>query len=385
MSSRVSSGLTACVAIAGATVIAATPVVASPPTPTRVVEASVALTGVSDFIGKKPDALLIMAAERLAQQPQQVPFIPAIAAAAIVAGDNDRLYTVARSIIDAPLYVADPLIYAAAAILPESQGGNPEEPANSAIWTEFRDGTLYGLRQDLHGVVADALGVSADQDANYAYDLSNKLIESGIRLASLPVLQASSLITLAQAVEGGNNVEIYKVVRDYIDGPQWAIDPAIDGIAEALPTSLGGGTNHNPKDPNGDGTLMQFRNKEMLGVRNAVRVAAANVLGVDVKPDGNLPDPAAKQSQQATLQADAPETGKRDVSNLKPHVTNLNAKIKKSVDDAKDRAEKRRETVKTNVENAVNKAKTAASNLTKKVTSKKESGTSKDESKGSED
>lgn len=395
MSSRVSSGLTACVAIAGASVIAITPVVASPPTPTRVVDAQVALA--ASFEGKDQIALTIMTGERLVDQFVQAPLVPFVLAAQLAGGDNERLFSQIRQIVDSPLYVADPLIEAIAITLPDELGGGSDHVTNTTAgdgdFMQFRNNELLGLRDDIDAQFAEALGVSNWRkiDDNYASYLANHLIESGIRLASLPVLQASSLITLAQAVESGEKVKIYEVVRDYIDGPQWAIDPAIEGIANALPESLGGGTNHNPKtseseDGSGpDGALMQFRNKEMLGARNAVRVAAAKVIGVKVEDDGNLKT-STEQSERGAFQAEAPETGKRDVSNLKPHVTNLNAKIKKSIDGARDRAEKRRETVRTNVQNAVNNAKTAASNFAKKVTPKKESNTeSKTESKGSDD
>ncbi|OMC37531.1 hypothetical protein A5740_04605 [Mycobacterium sp. GA-1841] len=364
-------------AIAGASVIAITPVVASPPTPTRVVEAQTALMGATytQLQSMNQGQLVFEFGVRVAEQFAQAPLLPLVLAAQV--GEKNRLYEQVRQIIDAPLYVSDPLIE-----LVRDSGGGEEVK----VW---RDTEFWAATNAARTQIAEALGVDPTLDANYAFKLAQGLLESGFRFAELPVLQASSLITLAQAVDSGSKVDIYKVVRDYIDGPQWAIDPAIEGIAQALPKSLGGGSDgvfNDQKDE--DGAIMRFRNKEMLGVRNAVRVAAADVLGVDVKPDGNLPDPdlADNQSQRTTLQAAAPEAGKRDVSNLKPHVTSLNAKIKKSIDGARDRAEKRRETVRANVQTAVNNARTAASNFTKKVTPKKESNTeSKSESKGSED
>ncbi len=373
MNSRVSSGLTACVAVATAGVIALTPMATSTPTPPRVIDAQISLTGVSDFVGKSPDALLIIAEERLAQQPQQVPFIPVIAALAIAAGDEDRLYTVARSIIDAPLYVADPVIYAAAATLPESLGGNPDDPAQSEIWTQFRDGQLYGLRQDLHAPVAEALGVNPNLDANYAFYLSNKLMESALNTASLAVLSPAGLIPLAQAVVSGDKTKTYLALQSYIDAPLWAADPAIEGIAEALPAALGGGTNHDPRTSEGNGTtinddgaFMQFRNKQLIGARNTVRVAVANALDVDVDSTGNVTEPSTSTANRSGVQpstADVPGAGSNsgsDVANLKPHFTNPGTNLNTALGNAKDRAEKRADKAKVNAQAVAKKMRDAA-------------------------
>ncbi|MGV0811389.1 hypothetical protein ABQF34_05465 [Mycolicibacterium boenickei] len=374
MNSRVSSGLTACAAIATAGVIAVTPMATSTPTPPRVVDAQVALT--ADFTGKDQIALTIIAGERLVDQFVQAPLTPFVLAAQLAGGDNERLFSQIRQIVDSPLYVADPLIEAIAITLPEEFGGGSDHVTNTTAgdgdFMKFRNEELLGLRDDINAQFASALDVDTPwPNENYTSYLSNKLMESALRMASLPILQVSSLITLAQAVESGENVEIYKVVRDYIDGPQWAIDPAIEGIAHALPESLGGGTNHDPRTSQGnpaegiadDGALMQFRNKEMLGVRNAVRVAAANVLGVDVNDDGNLPSGA--RSLAATN--DESDGNGSEVNKLKPHVTSLNA----SLDDAKDRAEKRRDKAKSNVDKVVKRVQTAADNTAKKLGLKK--------------
>ncbi len=372
MSSRVSSSLTACVAIAGAGVIALTPVVASPPTPPRVLDASASL--MASFEGMNQAGLVFMAGQRFADQLVQAPLMPFVLAAQLAAGDNERLFSQVRQIVDSPLYVADPLIEAIAITLPDEFGGGSDHITNITTgdgdFMQFRNNELLGLRDAINAQFASALGVNTPwPDENYAAALAQGLQESALRTVNGVVLGAAGIVSIAQAIVENDNVALYKAVKKYIDAPQWAIDPAIEGLAEALPESLGGGTNHIPEDPDGDGALMQFRNNQMLGARNAVRVAAAKVLGVDVNDDGSLPANEPNTVLQRTApQAEAPEVGKRDVSELKPHVTSLNASLGK----ARDRAEQRRERAKANVDKTVGQVREAAKNMAQKLTPKKE-------------
>lgn len=371
MSSRVSSSLTACVAVAGAGVIALTPVVTSPPTPPRVLDASASL--MASFEGMNQAGLVFMAGQRFADQLVQAPLMPFVLAAQLAAGDNERLFSQIRQIVDSPVYVADPLIEAIAITLPDEFGGGSDHITNITTgdgdFMQFRNNELLGLRDAINAQFAAALGVDTPwPNENYAAALAQGLQESALRTVNGVVLGAAGIVSIAQAIVENDNVALYKAVKEYIDAPQWAIDPAIEGLAEALPESLGGGTNHIPEDPNGDGDLMQFRNNQMLGARNAVRVAAAKVLGVDVNDDGSLPaNEPNTVSQRTTLQAEAPEVGKRDVSELKPHVTSLNA----SLDKARDRAEQRRDRAKANMDKTVGQVREAAKNMAQKLNPKK--------------
>ncbi|MEV0668700.1 hypothetical protein [Mycobacterium sp. NPDC050441] len=192
--------------------------------------------------------------------------------------------------------------------------------------------------------------------------------ESAVRTVNGVVLGAAGIVSVAQAIASGDNVAVYKAVREYIDAPQWAIDPAIEGLAEALPEQLGGGTNHIPEDPTGDGSLMQFRNNQMLGARNAVRVAAANALGVDVNDDGSLPTNNLNRAQ-LSAGGDEPGADAPKVNKLKPRVTSLNTQL----NGAKDKAEQRAGKAKANVDKVVKKVKEAADKTAKKLSPKKAS------------
>lgn len=372
MNSRVSSGLTACVAMVGAGAIAITPVVASTPTPPRVVDAQAAL--MADFTGMNQAGLAFLAAQRLADQLVQAPFVPLVLAAQLAAGDNARLYSQIRQIVDSPVYVADPVIEAIAITLPEGFGGGSDHVTNTSAgdgaFMQFRNNELLGFRDAVNAQVAGALGVSPTVlNDNYAAELAGGVQESAVRSVNGVVLGAVGLVAVAQAMASGDNLEVYKAVKEYIDAPMWAADPAIEGLAEALPVSLGGGTNHDPTDPTGDGALMQFRNTQLIGARDSVRVAAAKVLGVGDKVDstGNVIT-NLNRSRLLSATDDKSDTGSK-ANNLKPHVTTLNAQL----NDAKDKAGKRADKAKANVDRVVKKVKQAAEKTAKKLSSKKAS------------
>lgn len=370
MNSRVSSGLTACVAIGCAGAIAITPVVASTPTPPRVVDAQAAL--MADFTGMNQAGLAFLAAQRLADQLVQAPFVPLVLAAQLAAGDNARLYSQIRQIVDSPVYVADPVIEAIAITLPEGFGGGSDHVTNTSAgdgaFMQFRNDELLGFRDAVNAQVAGALGVSPTVlNDNYAAELAGGVQESAVRSVNGVVLGAVGLVAVAQAMASGDNLEVYKAVKEYIDAPMWAADPAIEGLAEALPVSLGGGTNHDPTDPTGDGGLMQFRNEQLIGARDSVRVAAAKVLGVGDKVDstGNVIT-NLNRNQLLSATDDKSDTGSK-ANNLKPHVTTLNAQL----NDAKDKAGKRADKAKANVDRVVKKVKQAAEKTAKKLSPKK--------------
>ena len=372
MNSRVSSGLTACVAMVGAGAIAITPVVASTPTPPRVVDAQAAL--MADFTGMNQAGLAFLAAQRLADQLVQAPFVPLVLAAQLAAGDNARLYSQIRQIVDSPVYVADPVIEAIAITLPEGFGGGSDHVTNTSAgdgaFMQFRNNELLGFRDAVNAQVAGALGVSPTVlNDNYAAELAGGVQESAVRSVNGVVLGAVGLVAVAQAMASGDNLEVYKAVKEYIDAPMWAADPAIEGLAEALPVSLGGGTNHDPTDPTGDGALMQFRNTQLIGARDSVRVAAAKVLGVGDKVDstGNVIT-NLNRNQLLSATDDKSDTGSK-ANNLKPHVTTLNAQL----NDAKDKTGKRADKAKANVDRVVKKVKQAAEKTAKKLSSKKAS------------
>ncbi|MGA5546155.1 hypothetical protein ACPCIR_30295 [Mycobacterium sp. NPDC051198] len=372
VNSRVSSGLAACVAVATAGVVAITPVAVSAPTPPRVLDATTAL--MASFEGMNQAGLVFMAGQRLADQFVQAPLTPFVLAAQLVAGDNERLFSQIRQIVDSPVYVADPLIEAIAITLPDEFGGGSDHVTNTSAgdgaFMQFRNNELLGLRDDINGQFAQVLDVDTPwPNDNYTAALAQGLQESALRSVNGAVLGAVGLVSVAQAVASGDQLAVYRAVKEYIDAPMWVADPAIEGLAEALPSGLGGGTNHDPTDPTGDGTLMQFRNNQLIGARDSVRIAAANVLGVRDKVDstGNVIANNSLNRSQLLSATDDKSDQKPKVNKLKPHITNLNA----ALDGAKDKAEKRREKAKANVDKVVKKVREATDKTAKKLGSKK--------------
>ncbi|OLP01463.1 hypothetical protein BVU76_15625 [Mycolicibacterium porcinum] len=327
------------------------------------------------FEGMNQVDLTVEFGKRLAEQFAQAPLLPLVLAAQLAAGDeNKRLFSQIRQIVDSPVYVADPLIEAIADTVPTALGGGSNDLPNNANGVEgdgaimqFRNNELLGLRDSINAQFADALGVDKPwPNENYTAELAAGLQQSAINTAKLPVLSAAGLIPLAQAVASGNNLEIYKAVKEYIDAPMWAIDPAIEGVAQALPESLGGGSGGDPTTPDGDGAIMQFRNKQLIGARDQVRLAAADVLGVrdEVDSTGNVIN---NLNRTQLLSATDDDNAGSKVNNLKPHVTSLNT----ALDNAKDKAEKRTNKAKANVDKVVKKVQTAADNTAKKLGLKK--------------
>ncbi|MED5815037.1 hypothetical protein VST63_21975 [Mycolicibacterium sp. 050232] len=388
MNSRVASGLTACVAAATAGVIAITPV--TTPTPTRLVDASSTL--MASFGDMNQAELAAEFGKRFVEQVAQAPLLPLILAAQLAANDgNVRLFSQIRQIVDSPVYVADPLIEAIADTVPEALGGGSNGSPNNNIpggadgdgaIMQFRNNELLGLRDDINAQFADALGVNTSwPNENYAAELAEGLLKSAENTVTGTALGAVGLVAVAQAMASGDNLAVYKAVKEYIDAPMWAIDPAIEGIADALPEELGGGTNHvkETSESTGpgvsdDGTIMQFRNKQLIGARDQVRLAAANILNVRDKVDstGNVlsdDDNDNSLNRTQSLSATNDDNGGSKVNNLKPHVTSLNT----ALNDAKDKAKERRAKAKANVDNVVKKVKEAAGSTAKKLGAKKSS------------
>lgn len=288
-------------ALIGAGLIAATPITATSGNAValRSSDAQVALTSQYSFDADESAlSLLGMTATRGAGNLAGAPLVPVVVALAALGGDKEMLYSQLRQVIDAPLAVADPTFEALAKTLPADLGGGTDHDPTT---NEGPDGDLMQFRQDLweatdgtRGGLADALGVNAGLDDNPAADATGLLLKSAENIAKLPIGTPVALVQLAVAIASGESAQnVYKIAQGIVDGPQWAIDPAIEALATVLPETLGGGTNGSATNGGtagaaGDGAVMQFRNNEMLGLRNQVRVGVANLLKVDVNDDGSV-------------------------------------------------------------------------------------------------
>lgn len=130
-------------------------------------------------------------------------------------------------------------------------------------------------------VTAALLGAGAANATPGEYDgvEPGRLVQISIkRTVSLPLGQAQNVHETGQAFRNGDDVTVQRNVIDLVDGPQWALDPAIEAAAQVLPKPAGG-TNGDSYTVNGDGQLMQFRNTHMLAARDAARANATASVG----------------------------------------------------------------------------------------------------------
>ncbi len=86
---------------------------------------------------------------------------------------------------------------------------------------------------------------------------------------------------LAAQIAGGDKERLFSQIRQIVDSPLYVADPLIEAIAITLPDEFGGGSDHVTNTTAGDGAFMQFRNNELLGLRDAINGQFADALGVD--------------------------------------------------------------------------------------------------------
>jgi hypothetical protein len=132
------------------------------------------------------------------------------------------------------------------------------------------------------------------------------LAESGIRAGSGVALAPISPILAGAALASGDNQRAYSVIRQSIDAPLWAADPAINGLAAALPAPLGGGTADNQGNQPGDGAIVQFRDNVLWAATNAIRTPIRDALGAA--------EPPANQNYAAVVGAGLLASGERFVT-----------------------------------------------------------------------
>jgi hypothetical protein len=119
MTTRAQCGVTAGLAIVGASVLAVAPLTLPTPPSAAPVTAEVQLTATTPL--EQAAALVEGLGEsgiRTATGAALTPLSPVLAGTALAFGDNNRAYSVIRQSIDARLWAADPAINALAAVLP---------------------------------------------------------------------------------------------------------------------------------------------------------------------------------------------------------------------------------------------------------------------------
>jgi hypothetical protein len=238
MKERVQCGVTAGVAVVGASVMAIAPVAVPMPTAqrNRPVTSTVELAAAANPLEVLAPGLT-ESGQNVAGTAALTPLSPAVAAIAIAAGDNDLLYSVIRQSIDAPLWAADPTIDALANALPDQA---------DAIHG-FRDDVLWAATNAIRTPIGQALG--ADEPApgeNPVRDFAEALARSGERLVGDTAIAPLGLVAIAGALAEGNKEDLYLAIRNYIDAPLHIVDPVLgtdpknpapEGLKKILPGS----------------------------------------------------------------------------------------------------------------------------------------------------
>lgn len=267
-----------------------------------------------------PAELLLLSAQRGVQTFLGAPLGIAAAAVALSEGRNGDAYDILEDVVDGPLWAADPAIYAFDDLFPAPIGGDPNtptEPGTGAI-TQFRAQVLIAARDALRGVARELTGTTAptgrlalvaaenpaeDFDAlGAATQLAEGFGQTAVRGATSAVAAPLGLVAvvdgLRKSFSGDGNSALYLALREYVDGPNYVIDPIVFSVDDVLPAPVGG-------DPEVDPRLMtnsevtRFRANVLLAPRDQVREALAGALDVDPVTGTDIP----------AVQAGSVETG----------------------------------------------------------------------------
>jgi hypothetical protein len=127
-------------------------------------------------------------------------------------------------------------------------------------------------------ITASFLGAGAANASpnEYVGKTPDQLVQETLqRAASLPAGQVQAA---HQAFVAGDDAKAQSILIDLNDSPLWAADPTIEAAAQVLPKPIGGtngdsytstpGGTNGLGGPDADGSLMQFRNTQVLAARD---------------------------------------------------------------------------------------------------------------------
>ncbi len=102
-------------------------------------------------------------------------------------------------------------------------------------------------------------------------------------LVGAPVGFGTAAIALAQ---GGpaNNAAAFAILKEIVDGPLYAADPAIYALDDLLPAPLGGDPD-NVQEQRGESLITQFRADQLIAARDDIKEAIGDSLGLGTSPD----------------------------------------------------------------------------------------------------
>lgn len=214
---------------------------------------------------------------------------------AITTGTQDDVTALVNNAITAPLWVADPTLIAANAVLPKSigQGGNLLTGATNSLVASLRNLALYPATKAVESL--------ADNGIDLAYGATQSLVNAIKYVVGAP----AALGPIVRAVFAGDRVALYNAILPITTGVTWMVDPVLNALNRILPAPFGGsGVIQNGAT---NSWVASFRNNVVWTVSRLVNVVIAKILGVPGPPPNSqgTPIPTSAVSAAAT---DSPAT-----------------------------------------------------------------------------
>jgi hypothetical protein len=111
-------------------------------------------------------------------------------------------------------------------------------------------------------------------------------------LVGAPIGLATAAVALAQGTPAQNAAAV-AILKEVVDGPLWAADPAIYAFDDLLPAPVGGSPG-NVQESRGTSLITQFRADQLIAARDDINEAISDALIVgplNVQPAGNEVSP----------------------------------------------------------------------------------------------
>nr|WP_090280638.1 hypothetical protein [Mycolicibacterium komanii]CRL76790.1 hypothetical protein CPGR_04606 [Mycolicibacterium komanii] len=236
------------------------------------------------------------------------------------------------NIVDAPLWVVDPALFALRDALPAPLGGpdglvmairdqlyrltgeiNEGLQDPGAMVQRFVDGTINAFERK---------GPVEYKEVKGPIDAFSRVTEgtiaSALRLAAAAVLGPVGVIQVAAAVAQGDTDGALEAVANIVDGPLWVADPVLYGLRDALPAPLGGPKNLVENFRNG---LWSATERINGAIHDAVEGSApdapnplqnGSALRVSSNSNAQIEKNAENNGSELKLDAEQPKTTQQD-------------------------------------------------------------------------
>lgn len=204
---------------------------------------------------------------------------------AALAGDGAAaLEAFVTNVVDGPLWVVDPTLYALRDALPAPLGGAGGfiETVRDQIWRAAQE--VSGGLLDPAGVVRDFVDgtllafqrpgpvpyTAPTGPLNGVALVAQGAVASGMRLAMATVTLPLGFVDVLPQIVAGNGAQALSAfLENVVDGSLWIADPALYGLRDALPAPFGG-----------PGALVENLRNAVWAATEQINAAIGQILGV---------------------------------------------------------------------------------------------------------